>query len=217
VGEDRGGNGMSRMVDASAIGVIGCHVCGLVSRASHLDEGACCPQCHAPLHRRKTNSLIRTWALLIAAALLYLPANLLPIMRTVSLGDIDDNTILTGVLELWRNGSWDLAIIVFVASIVVPMMKFLILGFLLITSQRSSRWAKGQRARLYRLVELVGYWSMLDVFVVALLSALVHFQVLSRVEPKPGVIYFGLVVVLTMLASMSFDPRLIWDRRKKHD
>lgn len=208
---------MTGVVTAREMGVVGCHVCGLVSRAEHVTPGALCPRCHAPLHRRKTNSLTRTWALLIAAALLYLPANLLPIMRTVSLGDVDDNTILSGVIELWRNDSWDLAIIVFVASIVVPMMKFVVLGTLLVSSQRKSRWALKQRARLYRLVELVGYWSMLDVFVVALLSALVHFQVLSRVEPKPGVIYFGLVVVLTMLASMSFDPRLIWDRKETDD
>jgi paraquat-inducible protein A len=208
---------MTDVVTASELGMVGCHVCGLVSHAEHVPPGAMCPRCHAPLHRRKTNSLARTWALLIAAALLYLPANLLPIMRTVSLGDVDDNTILSGVVELWRNGSWDLAIIVFVASIVVPMMKFIVLGTLLVSVQRKSRWALKQRARFYRLVELVGYWSMLDVFVVALLSALVHFQVLSRVEPKPGVIYFGLVVVLTMLASMSFDPRLIWDRKETDD
>ena len=208
---------MTGVVTAREMGLVGCHVCGLVSRAEHVPQGAMCPRCHAPLHRRKTNSLTRTWALLIAAALLYLPANLLPIMRTVSLGDVDDNTILSGVIELWRNDSWDLAIIVFVASIVVPMMKFVVLGTLLVSVQRKSRWALKQRARLYRLVELVGYWSMLDVFVVALLSALVHFQVLSRVEPKPGVIYFGLVVVLTMLASMSFDPRLIWDRKETDD
>lgn len=208
---------MTGVVTARELGVVGCHVCGLVSRAEHVPPGASCPRCHAPLHRRKTNSLARTWALLIAAALLYLPANLLPIMRTVSLGDVDDNTILSGVIELWRNDSWDLAIIVFVASIVVPMMKFVVLGTLLVSAQRKSRWALKQRARFYRLVELVGYWSMLDVFVVALLSALVHFQVLSRVEPKPGVIYFGLVVVLTMLASMSFDPRLIWDRKETDD
>jgi len=208
---------MTGVVTARELGVVGCHVCGLVSRAEHVPPGALCPRCHAPLHRRKANSLARTWALLIAAAVLYLPANLLPIMRTVSLGDVDDNTILSGVVELWRNDSWDLAIIVFVASIVVPMTKFVVLGTLLVSAQRNSRWALKQRARFYRLVELVGYWSMLDVFVVALLSALVHFQVLSRVEPKPGVIYFGLVVVLTMLASMSFDPRLIWDRKETDD
>jgi paraquat-inducible protein A len=199
---------------ASDLGLVGCHVCGLVSKDDTAVRGAGCPRCGSALHRRKTNSLTRTWALLIAAALLYLPANLLPIMRTASLFDIDDNTILSGVIELWKNGSWDLAVIVFTASIVVPVLKFLVLGFLLITVQRSSGWVPKERAKLYRLIELVGYWSMLDVFVVALLSALVHFQLLSRVEPLPGVIYFGLVVVLTMLAAMSFDPRLIWDNNE---
>src|SRR6185312_11425755 len=152
-----------------------------------------------------------------AGFILYIPANVLPIMRTASLNDVDDNTIISGVVELWTNGSVDLAIIVFLASIVVPMLKFLSLGMLLVSSQRGSDWARPQRARLYRLVEFIGYWSMLDVFVVALLTALVRFNVLSRVEPLPGVIFFGLTVVLTMLASMSFDPRLIWDGRNTDD
>ncbi|MET0330959.1 MAG: paraquat-inducible protein A [Dyella sp.] len=198
------------------MGMIGCHVCGLVCRDVGRHDAAC-PRCGARLHRRKTASYSRTWALLITAFILYIPANVLPIMRTVSLGDVDDNTILSGVLELWRNGSWDLAIIVFTASIVVPVMKFLAMGTLLISARRDALWAQRQRAKLYRLIEFVGYWSMLDVFVVALLSSLVHFSVLSRVEPLPGVIFFGLVVVLTMLASMSFDPRLIWDGRESDD
>jgi paraquat-inducible protein A len=207
---------MSELPRAVELGMIGCHVCGLVCRDIGRSDAAC-PRCGARLHRRKTASYSRTWAFLITAFILYIPANVLPIMRTVSLGDVDDNTILSGVLELWRNGSWDLAIIVFTASIVVPVMKFLAMGTLLISSRRDALWAQRQRAKLYRLIEFVGYWSMLDVFVVALLSSLVHFSVLSRVEPLPGVIFFGLVVVLTMLASMSFDPRLIWDGRESDD
>lgn len=201
---------MSALPRAGELGLIGCHVCGLVCRDSHGDDLAC-PRCGAHLHRRKSVSLSRTWALLITAFIFYLPANLLPIMRTVSLGDVDDNTILSGVVELWVKGSPDLAVIVFTASIVVPMLKFFVLGLLLISAHRRSDWAQRQRAMLYRLVEFIGYWSMLDVFVVALLTALVRFGVLSQVEPLPGVIYFGLTVVATMLASMSFDPRLIWD------
>ncbi|HEV7775703.1 MAG TPA: paraquat-inducible protein A [Luteibacter sp.] len=208
---------MSRLVRASDIGMVGCHVCRLVCAAPQPGEDAHCPRCGAGLHMRKRDSLARTWALLIAAALLYLPANIFPIMRTQSLFSRDDNTILSGVIELWRAGSADLAVIVFVASIVVPMMKFLVMGFLLVSIRRRSGWALRQRAKMYRVIELVGYWSMLDVFVVALLSALVHFKVLSRVEPLPGVIYFGLVVVLTMFAAMSFDPRLIWDNRDNDD
>ncbi len=213
---------MSALPRATELGLIACHVCGLVcSDAATAQPGPgqalVCPRCGSGLHRRKPASYTRTWALLIAAFLMYVPANLVPIMRTASLNDIDDNTILSGVVELWIKGSPDLAVIVFVASIVVPMLKFLVLGTLLVSSQRGSDWARPQRAKLFRLVELIGYWSMLDVFVVSLLTALVHFSVLSRVEPLPGVIFFGLTVVLTMLASMNFDPRLIWDGRDTDD
>ena len=213
---------MSALPRATELGLIACHVCGLVcSDAATAPPGPghalVCPRCGSGLHARKPASYTRTWALLIAAFLMYVPANLVPIMRTASLNDIDDNTILSGVVELWVKGSPDLAVIVFVASIVVPMLKFLVLGTLLLSSQRGSDWARPQRAKLFRLVELIGYWSMLDVFVVSLLTALVRFSVLSRVEPLPGVIFFGLTVVLTMLASMSFDPRLIWDGRHSDD
>ncbi|MDF3982280.1 paraquat-inducible protein A [Luteibacter sp. PPL201] len=204
---------MSELPRAQDLGMMSCHVCRLVTTYSD-DPDACCPRCHNRLHPRKHGSLARSWALLIAAAIFYIPANAFPIMRTQSLFDKDDNTILSGIVELWRAGSPDLAIIVFTASIVVPVLKFAILGYLLVSVQRSSDWSARRRAKLYRFVELVGYWSMLDVFVVAILSALVHFKVLSRVEPLPGVVYFGVVVVLTMLAAMSFDPRLIWDKRK---
>ena len=201
---------MSRAPRAHELGVIGCHVCGLVCREPATDDAAC-PRCGAALHRRKRDSIRRTWALLVAAFILYIPANVLPIMRTVSLGDIDDNTIISGVVELWVKGSPSLAVIVFTASIVVPMTKFLVLGTLLASTSRQSRWALRQRARLYRAVEFIGYWSMLDVFVVALLTALVRFGFFSQVEPLPGVVFFGLTVILTMFASMSFDPRLMWD------
>ena len=207
---------MSALPRARDLGLIGCHVCGLVCRDSRRVEQVC-GRCGALLHRRKWSSFSRTWALLIAAFIFYLPANLLPIMRTVSLGDVDDNTILSGVVELWRNGSPGLAVIVFTASILVPMLKFLVLATLLLSAQRRSGWAQPQRAMLYRVVEFIGYWSMLDVFVVALLTALVRFSVLSQVEPLPGVVFFGLTVVMTMLASMSFDPRLIWDNRDNDD
>jgi paraquat-inducible protein A len=201
---------MSAAPRAHELGLIGCHVCGLVCRAPTVAEAAC-PRCGSTLHRRKRDSVRRTWALLLAAFILYIPANVLPIMRTVSVGDVDDNTIISGVVELWVKGSPGLAVIVFTASIVVPMTKFLVLGTLLEATRRHSHWALRQRARLYRLVELIGYWSMLDVFVVALLTALVRFGFFSQVDPLPGVVFFGLTVILTMFASMSFDPRLMWD------
>ncbi|BFI95675.1 MAG: paraquat-inducible protein A [Rhodanobacter sp.] len=209
---------MSALPRAGELGLIGCPVCGQVCDAAGADGGAlACPRCGSTLHRRKPAVYARCWALLIAAFLMYIPANVLPIMRTASLGDIDDNTILSGVVELWVKGSPGLAVIVFCASIMVPMLKFLALGTLLITCRRGSRWARRQRAQLYRLVELIGYWSMLDVFVVALLTALVRFGLFSLVEPLPGVVFFGLTVVLTMFASMCFDPRLIWDGKEDSD
>ncbi|HUA81197.1 MAG TPA: paraquat-inducible protein A [Dyella sp.] len=207
---------MNSLPRAHELGLIGCHVCGLVCRDTQVPHAAC-PRCESPLHRRKPNSRMHTWALLIAAFLFYIPANVLPIMRTVSLGDVDDNTILSGVIELWVKGSPDLAVIVFTASIVVPMMKFLVMSTLLLSVHRGTNWARRQRAMLYRLVEFIGYWSMLDVFVVSLLTALVQFGFFSQVEPLPGVVYFGLTVVLTMLASMSFDPRMIWDCKEEDD
>jgi len=206
---------MNELPRAADLGLIGCHVCTLVCRDTGFQDAAC-PRCGSSLQRRKPASVSRTWALLIAAFIMYIPANVLPIMRTVSLGDVDDNTILSGVLELWEKGSEGLAIIVFTASIVVPMLKFLALATLLIAARRGTAWAQPQRARLYRLIELIGHWSMLDVFVVALLTALVRFNVLSSVEPLPGVIYFGLTVILTMFASLSFDPRLTWDTKETH-
>lgn len=197
---------------ATRLGLIACHVCGQVCRSRAAGDAGACPRCGASLHRRKPNSVARTWALLLAAIILYLPANIVPIMRTTSLFSSDDNTILTGVLQLWNAGSPDLAVIVFFASIMVPVLKFIALGWLLFSVRgKSTRWPRRQRGRLYRLVEALGYWSMLDVFVVTLLTGGVQLSPLANVEPLPGVTWFALVVVLTMLASMSFDPRLIWD------
>lgn len=181
-----------------------CHyVCSLRSQR--------CPRCHGRLRARKPNSFARSWALLLAALICYIPANTLPVMYSVYLGRGSDNTIISGVIEFWKAGAWDIALIIFIASIGVPCLKFLILGLLLITSQRGSRWALRERSRLYRFIELVGYWSMLDVLVVALVTALVQFRVLSNIEPRPGILFFGLVVALTMFAAMAFDPRTIWD------
>jgi paraquat-inducible protein A len=197
---------------AASLGLLPCEACGLVCRdVPHAASALSCPRCEAPLHRRKPHSFHRTWAFLVAAMLLYLPANLLPIMRTSTLIYNENDTILGGVRVLWLSGSWDLAIIVFVASICVPLLKMVALIVLLVTARRHSKWRQRGRAQLYRVVEFVGQWSMLDVFVVALLVALVNFQSVAEVRAGPGLIAFGAVVVLTMLASMSFDPRLIWD------
>lgn len=200
-------------VRAPALGLVSCDACGLVIRlpARGRHRPGYCPRCHAPLHARKPDALRRCWAYLIAAAILYLPANLLPVLRTTQGFDRTADTILSGVVALWRAGSWDLALIVFTASIVVPLLKIGTLALLLVTTQRGSTRHRLERTRLYRVMEFIGHWSMLDVFAVALLVALVHFGPLAQVEPGSGIIAFGAVVVLTMLATMSFDPRLIWD------
>ncbi|KJK06930.1 MULTISPECIES: paraquat-inducible protein A [Pseudomonas] len=200
---------MSRPPTASELNLVLCHACGLACDASQAAHE--CPRCGAPVHARKPNSLTRTWAYLVAALVFYIPANLLPVMNTKMLGSGDDSTIMSGVIEFWAHGAWDIALIIFIASIAVPATKFVALGLLLVTSQRGSSWAQRERSKLFRFVELIGYWSMLDVIVVALVAALVKFQALGDIEPRPGILFFGLVVVFTMLAAMSFDPRMIWE------
>jgi paraquat-inducible protein A len=204
---------MSAVLTARELGLLPCAQCGLLCRGGSGDGALACPRCNATLHARKPNSVSRTWAFLIASVMLYIPANTLTVMRTESLFGSEDHTILGGVTELWDDGSWDLAIIVFVASIVVPIMKMLALSLLAASVQRHSHWRRHERARLFRMLETVGHWSMLDVYVVALLAGLVRFHGVAEVLPGPGIAAFGAVVVLTMLSSMSLDPRLIWDPR----
>lgn len=187
-----------------------CHSCGQACDIT--DNPDHCDRCGAALHPLKPDSLTRTWAFLLAALILYVPANLLPVMNTSMLGSGTDSTIITGVLEFWEAGAWDIALIIFIASIGVPAIKFGALTLLLVTSRRGSNWACRQRSRLFRFVELVGYWSMLDVIVVALVAALVKFGALGDIEPRLGILFFGMVVVFTMLSAMSFDPRLIWGK-----
>lgn len=195
---------------AREAGLMSCHVCGQLAR----HEGHAhtrCPRCHAPLHQRKPASVSATWALLIASAILFVPANMLPMMTTSSLFGTQSDTIMSGVVFLWNSGSWPLALVVFFASIVVPLLKILALAWLNWSVQRRSRRAVMQRTRLYRIVEFVGRWSMLDIYVITLLVALVNFRGLATIEAGPAAVAFGAVVVLTMFAAMSFDPRLIWD------
>lgn len=190
-----------------------CPVCRLVMKANAADPDAVlgCPRCGASVHRRKPDSLARTTAYLIAAVLCYFPANLYPIMRSTSLGRAQEDTIVTGVVYLFENGMWPLATIVFVASVVVPIAKIVSLAGLVASVKRKSRWRPRDRAATYRIVELVGRWSMVDVYVVTILVALVHLGTLANVEVRFGAIFFAAVVVLTILAAESFDPRLIWD------
>jgi len=199
-----------RVPVAAGLGLIGCDVCALVLRAPVPAAGGRCPRCGNTLRARKPLSVQRTLAWLAVALALYLPANLLPVMTTTSVLGRASHTIGGGIVELWSTGSRELALIVFIASIVVPLGKIAALTLLTFTAQRRSRWRQRERAMLYRLVETVGHWSMLDVFVVVLLVGMVRFGVLASVEPGPGLLAFGAVVVATMLAASSFDPRLIW-------
>ena len=206
---------MNDLPEARDLNLCLCHSCGLACDMT--GEPHECERCGAPLHRRKSDSLTRTWAYLLAALVFYIPANLLPVMNTSMLGSGSDSTIIGGVLEFWEHGAWDIALIIFIASIAVPGVKFVALSLLLITAQRGSLWARKERSKLYRFVELIGYWSMLDVIVVALVAALVKFQALGDIEPRAGILFFGMVVVFTMLSAMSFDPRLIWDNRQSEE
>jgi paraquat-inducible protein A len=196
---------------AARAGLQVCHSCRLLSRAVPGAQAQTCPRCGAALHVRKPDSIARTWAFLIASVILYIPANVLPIMDTGSLFGSQKDTILSGVVYLWHSGSWELAALVFIASIVVPLAKIMVLVFLLFSVQLRSRWQPQQRTRLYRLVELAGRWSMLDIYVITILVALVQLKALATISAGPAAVAFGAVVVLTMLAAMSFDPRLIWD------
>ncbi|CAI8961341.1 paraquat-inducible protein A [Pseudomonas sp. IT-P44] len=196
---------------ASELNLCLCHSCGLACDMT--GDPHECERCGAPLHRRKTNALTRTWAYLITSLVFYIPANVLPVMNTKMVGSGADSTIMGGVLDFWQHGAWDIALIIFIASIAVPGIKFVALSLLLVTVQRDSDWARKERSKMYRFVELIGYWSMLDVIVVALVASLVKFQALADIEPRAGILFFGLVVVFTMLSAMSFDPRLIWDQQ----
>ncbi|WP_347556781.1 paraquat-inducible protein A [Robbsia sp. KACC 23696] len=191
--------------------MIGCTDCGLVSPRVRTIDVQYCVRCGSPLHSRKPDSTARVWALLIAAALLYIPANLLPVMHTATLLGASDDTIMSGVVFFWTTGSYALAIIVFVASILVPMLKLAALCVLNYTVQTRSDWRPEQRTKLYHIVEAIGRWSMLDIFVITLTVALVRFQSLAVITAGPGAVAFGCVVVLTMLASLKFDSRRIWD------
>jgi paraquat-inducible protein A len=196
---------------AAQAGLMSCHACGLLHRPVGPAHDLVCTRCGAALHTRKPDSLPRTWALLIAAYILIVPANLLPVMISGSLFGSESDTIMSGVVYLWVDGSWPLAVILFIASIAVPFSKLIALTYLLISVGRRSTLAPAQRTRLYRVLEFVGRWSMIDIYVAALLTALVQFGGLMSIQAGPGAIAFGAVVVLTMFAAESFDPRLIWD------
>ncbi|CAN5768364.1 paraquat-inducible protein A [soil metagenome] len=198
------------MIRGIDLGITACKTCELVVRLGDAREGTC-PRCEEPVRLRRPKAMSRCWAYVSAAALLYIPANVLPMMHTEQLPTRRDDTILSGIAYLWTEGSWDLAVLVFTASIVIPLVKLAALGVLLVTTSEHSTWRQRGRTRLYHVLEAVGHWSMLDVFVVALLTAVVQVGRFANVQPGPALLPFAGVVILTMLASHSFDPRRIWD------
>jgi paraquat-inducible protein A len=195
-------------------GLVSCETCSLLSRPAQATQPGHCPRCGTELEWRRHDSVQHTWALLIAAAICYIPANILPVLKTNTAVSSDADTIMSGAVFLYTSGSWPLALIVLVASVMIPLGKLVALAYLLVTVQRGSVTSNRDRTRLYRLVEIIGRWSMLDVFVDTFTVALIQLQPLMSVEPGPGVVFFMAVVVLTMLAVESFDPRLIWDAGK---
>ena len=192
---------------ALSASLVNCHGCAKLSSL----ETRACPRCRAPLHGRKPASLQRAWALLIVAAILYIPANVFPVMSMEISGKGEPHTIIGGVIELFAVGSYGSGTLVLVASVTVPLAKILGLGYLLFSVQRKSTWRPRDRTRLFRAIETAGRWSMIDMFMVSILVALVDLGALAQVEAGPGAPFFCLVVISTMFAASSFDPRLIWD------
>lgn len=202
---------------AASNGLCSCHLCNFISKPENTRSSNYCPRCGATIHFRNPYSVSRCWSLLLSAYILYIPANILIMMETGSLLNYRKDTILSGVVHLWETGSWGIAAIVFVASVAIPLLKLISLTLLLISVQLRSKWHPKQRTRLYRMVELVGRWSMLDIYVVTLLASLVQLGSMATVKAGPAALAFGAVVVLTMLASSQFDPRLIWDPLQKRE
>jgi len=198
-------------VTAMRRGLQSCEVCTLVSQPTPGAEAGLCPRCGEELVFRKAASFQRSWAFLIAAAVCYVPANVLPVLTTTTATGSDSDTILQGVVLLWSPTGWRLSLIVLIARIMIPSAKILALAYLLVTARRGSVQNNEQRIRMYRMVEFIGRWSMVDVFVDTFTAALIQLQPLMSVAPAPGLFFFAAVVVMTMLAVESFDPRLIWD------
>lgn len=197
-----------RAIDA---GILICTECHQLNRQQPNAHRQTCTRCGAAVHARRPNSVMRTWALLLTAAILYIPANLLPIMTVSSLGNGSPDTIMSGVLTLVHHGMYPIAGVVFVASILVPTFKLVGIGLLLFSVQRHQPLSARQRILMYRFIEFIGRWSMLDIFVIAILVAVVNFGRIASVSANLGAVAFASVVILTMLAAVTFDPRLIWD------
>ncbi len=196
---------------ASQQGLIGCHFCG----ATHPDTAHHCSRCGHSIHTRHPKSLIATIAFLIAAVIMFIPANVFPIMHTTFIGGEEPSSIMEGVLLLWSLGSYPVAMVIFFASVVIPLAKILSLSWLCWQCAYPTERETLPKIKLYRITEIVGRWSMIDIFVVAVLTGLVQMGNLIAISPGPAVLSFAAVVILTMLAARSFDPRLLWDNENR--
>jgi paraquat-inducible protein A len=201
---------MSHPATGRSLGLLVCLDCRATVRDVKAEHSRC-PRCHARLHERKPHSLVVTTVLVVCAAVLYVPANVLPVMNTRTIFDDERDTIMSGVLVLLDSGSWPIALLVFIASIVVPLLKILALGVLLYSAWRRSPRRRLQRSKLFRMVEFIGRWSMLDIYAISLLATLVQVQSFASVIVGWGAWAFAAVVVLTLLAARTFDERLLWD------
>jgi len=197
-------------------GLASCHTCGKVTPVAEQH----CTRCHAHLHLRKPHSLARTWAFLIASIAFYIPAMALPVMNVSGLGTAaaggssGGSTIISGVITFWNMGSYPVAIIIFTASVLIPLLKVVALIWLCLAASGKLTGPPRSLALTYHITELLGRWSMVDVFVVAILACLVRLGAIMTITPGPAALSFAFVVILTMISAMSFDPRLIWDQRR---
>jgi paraquat-inducible protein A len=204
--EDRG---LVRPLPAASGPLALCETCNLVATVT--GSSTRCPRCGARRHFRRPDSVTRTWALVLTAVVLYVPANVFPVMTVISFGKGEPDTILSGVKALFQAGMWPLALLVFFASITVPALKIGGLIYLLIATERGSRWHLRDRTLLYRIVESIGRWSMIDIFMLSILAGLVQLGSIATIRPGVGAVSFAAVVVITMFAAAAFDPRLMWD------
>ncbi len=196
---------------ARGAGLVNCLDCHLLTTKGDAALQTRCPRCGARLHLRKSNGMARTWAMLSTSIILLFPANLLPIMTVTSLGEKEPNTIIEGIEHFVQSGDYFIAIIIFFASILVPVFK--VVGIMLIMISIQKRWKTWLKHRtlMFRTIKFIGRWSMLDIFVIAVMVALVNFGTLTSITPAPAATYFAAVVISTMLASNTFDTRLIWE------
>jgi len=205
-----------KIVRAIDRGLAGCHICGQVVEL-HDKTYALCPRCNSKVHYRKHGSIARAWALLISAFIMYIPANTEPMMHTSSLGRESSDTIMSGVLYFLSHGDWPIALVIFSASVLIPILKMIALAYILIMVQRGATTRKIENTRLYFIAEVMGKWSMVDVFVVALLAALIQLGALTNIQPGPAGMAFAAMVILTMFAARALDPKLIWSQAENYD